>query len=288
MPAPTPDDIQAAQAGAQDRGLLWRITRGGHSSYLFGSLHVGTLAWAMPGPRLGRAIRETDTVALELDPSDPEVLRALTQGAPSAAAATAGLPEALARRLDQQRQAACLPEGAFGAMHPLMQAISLVVLQARHDGLEPGYGTEPVLAGAARTLNRPVVSLETVQGQLQALLPTQPAELHQALDELLAQLEQGRARPVLRRLAQAWANGNDKELDTYAQWCDCVKTDADRAFMRRLLDDRNPGLADGIDRLHRQGKKVLAAAGALHMLGPKGLPALLRAKGYQVQRVSAP
>jgi uncharacterized protein YbaP (TraB family) len=52
------------------------------------------------------------------------------------------------------------------------------------------------------------------------------------------------------------------------------------------MDGRNPGMADGIVRQLQQGKTVFAAVGALHMVGPKGLPELLRQKGYQVERVS--
>jgi hypothetical protein len=55
--------------------------------------------------------------------------------------------------------------------------------------------------------------------------------------------------------------------------------------MKRLLDDRNSGLADGIERMHASGQRVFAAVGALHMVGPQGLPALLAARGFQVVAV---
>ena len=53
-----------------------------------------------------------------------------------------------------------------------------------------------------------------------------------------------------------------------------------------MLDDRNPGLADGIDRLHREGRRVFAAVGALHMAGPRGLLRLLAARGFTVERLA--
>jgi len=55
--------------------------------------------------------------------------------------------------------------------------------------------------------------------------------------------------------------------------------------MRRMLDERNPGLANGIDAIHASGKTVFAAVGSLHMIGKLGLPALLSERGYKVERV---
>jgi uncharacterized protein len=45
-------------------------------------------------------------------------------------------------------------------------------------------------------------------------------------------------------------------------------------------------LADSIAALHRGGERVFAAVGALHMFGPQGLPALLAARGFEVERVA--
>jgi hypothetical protein len=56
--------------------------------------------------------------------------------------------------------------------------------------------------------------------------------------------------------------------------------------MQTLNDDRNPALADGIEALHRDGRGVFAAVGALHMTGAKALPTLLQQRGFTVRRVA--
>ena len=66
-----------------------------------------------------------------------------------------------------------------------------------------------------------------------------------------------------------------------------MKTRSDRAAMTRLLDDRNPALADAIDALHASGKRLFAAVGSLHMVGPGGLPARLAQRGYRVEHITA-
>ena len=58
--------------------------------------------------------------------------------------------------------------------------------------------------------------------------------------------------------------------------------------MKRLLDDRNPTLADRIAALHAEGHAVFAAVGSLHMIGPAGLPTLLAQRGFSVEQVRFP
>jgi hypothetical protein len=282
---PTPAQMQAAQAAARDRGFLWRITKDGRSSYLFGTLHLGKLDWVFPGPAVRQAMADTDTLALELDLTDPATARELV-AASAGAGKPAVLPAGLQQRLARQTAAACLPAGALDAQHPVMRAITLVVLDARREGLDPGFGQEFMLAGAARARGVPIVALETVALQMGTLIPDTEAQTVESLHQALDQLESGSARRSSARMAAAWAEGRLEELEQYEQWCDCVPNEDARAFLRRLNDERNPGLAERIDALHGAGKRVFAAVGALHMTGAQSLPGLLARRGYAVARVA--
>ncbi|MEZ5701932.1 MAG: TraB/GumN family protein [Burkholderiaceae bacterium] len=62
-----------AREEAADRGFLWRIQRGGHTSFLYGTLHLGRAEWFSPGPAVRAALDHADVVALEVDMSAPEV-----------------------------------------------------------------------------------------------------------------------------------------------------------------------------------------------------------------------
>lgn len=281
---PSAEQIRVAQRDAPDRGFLWRISKQGHSSYLFGTLHVGKPLWVLPGPRLRDAIAGTDTLALEIDLTDPELARGPLPGS----TAELALPAATRARLARQIAAACLPAGALHHLHPLMQAVTLTVLAARWDGLDAAFAQEIALALRARALARPIVALESAQSQLALLLPSDSDEARHRLDQTLEQLEDDRARPLLRRLADAWAEHRLAELEAYATWCECADTVEDRAFLRRLNDDRNAPMAERIDALHRAGKRVLVAVGALHMTGKQGLPRLMAARGYTVQALVPP
>lgn len=281
---PTAQQVEAARAAARDRGFLWRISRDGASSYLYGTIHLGRLDWVFPGPTVRAALAATDTLAVELDPTDPAVaqaMRATVAAQPDALL----LPQTVQRRLARQTEAACVPAGLLEQQHPLMQAITLSILAGRFEGLEPGFAQEIVLGEAARAAGLRIVSLETVDRQISALIPREPEVARQMLEQVLQQLESGAARRSLARLANAWAEGNLSELEQYERWCECVLTDNDREFLRRINDDRNPGLARRIDALHSAGRRVFAAVGALHMTGLRALPLLLTQRGYTVERV---
>ncbi len=281
---PSPGQLQAAQQNARDRGFLWRIDRDGRSSYLYGTMHLGKLDWAIPGPQVRGALGAVDTLALELDLLDPALLQqfaASLAGKPDAVV----LPAALQARLARQTAAACLPPAALDGQHPVMRAITLAMLAARWDGLDPSYAQELVLGGFARAAKLAVVALETVDQQMTALIPAEPAKALLMIGQALDQLEAGTTRRATARLAKAWAESRIDDLAQYEIWCDCVASDDDRAFLKRLNDDRNPALARRIEAVHASGKRVFAAVGALHMTGAMALPKLMAERGFKVERI---
>jgi len=139
----------------------------------------------------------------------------------------------------------------------------------------------------AKGIGRPVVSLETPEVQMAALLPRDPQELEASLADGLDELERGQAVTQLRRLSADWAQGNLADLADYASWCDCARNERERAEFRRLNDDRNGPIAARIAALHGEGKRLLAVVGTLHMTGAHSLPQELEALGFVVTRVPA-
>ena len=293
--APSPDALAAAARTASDRGPLWRIERDGRSSWLYGTIHVGRLAWAFPGPNVSAALRRAQVLALELDLTSPEVQQQIAKAGAQLQAAQGPLvlPAPTARRLARQIALACLDAARIANpvanplanQSPVMQAVTLMLLSARRDDLDPAYAQEFVLAGFMHASGKPVVSLETAAAQMAALAGGSLHEQLALVEQSLDQLDSGQGRAVLHRLALAWERADLAALASYEDWCECARDEAERAFSKRLNDDRNPGLADAIARLHDAGQSVFAAVGALHMTGPQALPALLQARGFKVEAV---
>ena len=271
---------------AADHGFIWRISKDGRTSFLYGTIHAAKFEWMFPGPTVYEALRSSDTLALELDVLDPDIRARLVAG--TRPTGDEKLPPALTERIARLMASQCVDAGAWSAMAPELQIASLSVMVARRDGFDPAYAIDLVLDLVARDLGKPVVSLESPEGQMQALRAPDRDGLVELVTSGLDDLESGRERPLLLRIANAWTSSDYAELASYESWCECLRTPADRAAMKRLLDDRNPGLADAIDALHASGKRVFAAVGSLHMTGANGLPALMRQRGYKVEQGDFP
>lgn len=280
---PTAADIAVLQKSAKDRGFLWRITKEGRASYLYGTIHVSKLDWVFPGPRLVQAVLQTDVVALELNVTDPDTLRLLGQGMQDTSAQP--LPAALEARVARQALASCVPAAQIKTLRPEFQIYTLSALALKKQGVDPTYGADTVIAGMATSTNRTIEALETATDQVNAMQAGSRAEALAMLEEGLAQLENGTAQALLTKLAQAWADSDYNTMNSYASWCNCMNTDKERADMKRMLDDRNLPMAQRIDALHTQGLNIFTAVGTLHMIGPTGLPVLMQQRGFVVERV---
>jgi len=281
---PNPAKIAELQARASDHGMLWRITREGRSSYLYGTVHLGRLEWLLPGPAMLKAWAQTEVLALEIDTSDPGKIQA--EMAPSASGPK--LTPDQSRRLLAAAKEACLPDAvmqSLAAQPPLMQISMVAALSGRRDGLEMGYGQEWMLTGMAQNTQRPIVGLETVQEQMQAINSASGAEEQALINESLDEIGDEQSRRAMIKLTDAWAAGQLEVLADYESWCHCARTPAAREWLRRLNDGRNPALAERIAALHAKGKPVFVGVGALHMTGPKALPKLLADQGFKVERV---
>jgi len=279
------DVQQAAKSPPHDRGLLWRVEKDGRTSWLYGTIHVGKLEWIVPGPTIVHALAASDAVVLELDLSKPEELQSMMPPVDRASAERV-LAGGLGARLKVQMRKVCVPEALTTQMRPAMQAVAAMALSARSAGLHPELGIDLLINGMAPRLGKPLVALETVQQQLAFILPESEDDERAMVADALDQLESRKSDAMLERMARAWESGDAATIASYVQWCDCVNTPSEKAMLKRLLDDRNPPMADKLAALHAQGKTFFAAVGALHMSGEQSLVTLLRARGFTVTPVA--
>ncbi|WP_440534464.1 TraB/GumN family protein [Variovorax sp. YR566] len=278
----------SAPPQTEDHGFLWRIERDGRTSWLYGTAHIAKPEWMRPGPKVRAALQQSDVIALEIDlETDPSLRKALVPFSTDNAGADL-FSKAQRERIARLVVKSCLPanvKAQTNSMSLFRQILLLGLTQRQTDGLYAEFGVDVYLAGYARQNKMPLVGLETAADQLNAGGRDSSKTLSETIDEMLDKIESDRWRTLVVATTTAWSRGDLDKLEHYADWCDCLHTPEDHARHERMTVGRNAGMVKNIERLHSEGKHVLAAVGALHMVGNKGVPALLTERGFQVARI---
>ena len=246
-------------------------------SWLLGTVHAEDARVLDFPPVLEQALRQADTVALELVPGQQEMDRL---------AAAMRLPEGqeLADYLDDElheRVVAAMcdrgmqPEAA-ARLRPWAAALTLA-----QPPVKTGRFMDFVLAQRAVEQGAVAVALETMTEQL-AFFTGMGQEAHIALLESAVDVhEQG--GKVFEALVQAWLAG---DLDKLVQLAEAQLSDLpDRIrnhFRQAGIVERNRNMARRAQPLIERGG-TLIAVGALHLPGPEGMIVLLREQGNRVE-----
>jgi hypothetical protein len=146
--------------------------------------------------------------------------------------------------------------------------------------LSPTSGADYVLAQEAVAEGKPLKGFETVEQQLRFLADLTPEEEMGYLRQTLADAGEGKAR--LDAMESAWLAGDDAALTRLA-----IGSLQDLAplFYRRFDVDRNQRWVPQIETLLNTPGVRFVAVGDGHLLGPDGVPELLRKDGWRVERV---
>jgi uncharacterized protein YbaP (TraB family) len=274
---------------AADRGALFKVTGQGHTQYLFGTMHVGLPEFYPLEPRIVDAVKHAPTLALEIDPAEPPAAMAqamMRQGmiVPSGAGYERMAPAQRAK-LDAALKLAGVDAATANVLNPAMLAALISLSQYQKLGYQTELSADAWLARLARQGKTRVLALETVEGQLGQFNKLSKEEQWRFLDESLDNLASGEELEEARGLVDAWATADRAALDALAEHAE-QDTSVSGKFMREtLLDGRNGAMADKLAELLKREDRTVAAIGLLHLLGKRGVPALLQAKGYQVERL---
>src|SRR5262245_44539185 len=198
--------LQRAVQNARNRGALWRFEKDGRYGYLYTTVHVGKIEWAPPGPAVARALRDAEMIAVEAGLSDPAFNAAMI--APQTAEEAPTLSPPLVARMRARAVKLCAPWERLERMPAMMIATTLTLLDAGWDGLHADYATEFVLAGFAKSTNKPLVALETAAVQRAALMGGTPAEQLATIEAVVQGLDDGTSRKEVLATANAWASGD--------------------------------------------------------------------------------
>ena len=275
----------AGAAGSSERGALFKVSGQGHTVYLFGTMHVGQADFYPFEPRLAALLAAAPTLALEIDPGLPPEAAARAMQKYAMAAPGSSVPAALSARLARVLGQAGIAPAMVAAYKPWLIAVVLGLNEYKRLGYDSALAVDTRLAAQARAQQVRVIELESIDAQL-ALFDSMPLAAQWAfLEQTVSEIESGKQGTQARQIATAWASADRPALAAIAAQFDSDASPTGRFMREVLLDGRNGALTDAIVALMGRENHSVAAIGVLHLLGPRGVPALMRARGLTVEQV---
>lgn len=272
--------LAAGQAAAVP---AWRVSAPDATGevLLLGSVHLLRQDHLPLPPVIEAAYAAADRLVLELDPAE------LAPAASAAALERVGIDDAghrsrelfgaaAWREIEALARSAGVDAAALAGLEPWFAAVSLYTGALVASGYDPALGVDQQLGLRALRDGRPARGLETLDQQLGIFKTLSPAVQRDLLRKTLEEL--GAVAAETDNLIAAWRN---TDLEALAR---TLEDDFQGypALRARLVDDRNAAWTPQVAALLEQRGTSLVVVGALHLVGPGGLPAQLRERGFLV------
>jgi uncharacterized protein YbaP (TraB family) len=272
---PTPAPIHPALFVARDADS---------TLYLFGTVHLRPRGAPWGGPEAVAALAQADEVWTELDMS-PEAdiatqAQAIRHGFDSEGRTLASyLTPAETRRLDERARKFGVPLAQIATARPWFASAMLFVALLAQAGYDADAGVDRRVDAAADAAGKQRRWLETGAAQYAMLNGLSEEAQTQMLRDVLRE----DALAELQRLEAAWEEGDlpaltsaiiDKTRTEQPEVYEATYRTRTRAWTAVLAREMDGA---GVD---------FVAVGAGHMVGPDSVVAMLRARGFTVERVS--
>lgn len=283
-----PAHASTAAGAGQHRGTLYRVRYHGNTTYLFGTIHVGMPSFFPLEPQVMHAFTHARRLVVELDPrKGADFQEALKRHGmyPEGDNLEKHLSPATLARVKQSLQHADFPYDKAIRMKPWLIANLLVALNLEGHGYRRGDGTEFHLLDLADKQKMPIEELESPDYQMSLFDDMPEREQEQYLLENMAEIDDGQALKQDIALIDAWAHANGDAIQSVLHDASSGKPTVADFTQRVLLDKRNPQMAAKIASLMQEDGSSFVAVGLLHLVGKGGVPALLKQKGYDVEKL---
>jgi uncharacterized protein YbaP (TraB family) len=271
-------------AGASNggRGFIWRVERDGRVGWLVGSIHVLTPDYYPLPDAMETAFLKSTTLMEEADitqMASPEVVQLLTtkaiytDGETLKSQLSAETYQLMAARL----AAFGLSIEAFERMRPWMMTLTLVAAEMKRAGFDAELGVDRHFFDKAARLDKKFRTLETLAEQLDLFASFSPKLQEAMLRDTLRSLDSEISQ--MKKVADIWRAGDVAGLEAIV----LGPMMKEPALYDAMIVQRNRNWIPKIEECFGEGQ-CFVVVGAAHLLGPDGLVAALKQKGYSVQQ----
>lgn len=269
---------------AATRNFLWKASRGQSVVYLVGSVHLLSKDYYPLSPALDAAFKESDLLVEELDLGEmagvDSQLAILTRGLlPNGQTLDKVISSDTLALVSGRVKALGIPFEPLRRFKPWALALTLLGLEWQQAGFDADLGLDKHFYDRAKSEGKQVQGFETVAFQISQFDDMTMAEQDRLLASTIKELDTEKAS--VTKLADAWKAG---DVPTVERIVLQDLRDEPRMY-QRLLVDRNRTWIPKIDALFSRRGRAFVVVGAAHLVGPDGLLAMLRAKGYTVEQL---
>jgi uncharacterized protein YbaP (TraB family) len=269
---------------AQSRNFGWKVTSPHGAIYVVGSVHLLTKDFYPLNPALEKAYTDSDLLVEEVDIADMTgpgtQLSMLTRGMqPSSMPLDKVLSPATMALLSKKAQDVGLPLEALKQFKPWMIALTIEAMEWQKAGFDQELGLDKHFFDQAQADGKAVQGLETVEYQL-SRFDEMPMDLQdRLLAETLKDIDTEQAS--MSRLIDAWRAGDAPAVERIV----LKDLQQEPQLYQRLLVERNKNWLPKLDALFARQGRAMVVVGAAHLVGPDGLLATFKAKGYKVEQL---
>lgn len=268
---------------AQAEPMLWAVTGKNSTVYLFGSVHVLPEGGFAVEGALAEAYKDSEKVCFEIDTRklDPAEMTAITL-ARAVDPEGRDLFELLGDSADRVRASAAragVDIEPYAPFEPWFAGLTVSVIALQQHGYDVEHGVEQVIEAVVTRDDKPSCGLEEVDEQL-AMLDGLSPELQ--LELILQSIEEAtEIEAVFAPMLAAWRAGDEPAFDRYLN----EEFESYPELAELLIYRRNERWVSQVEAMLDGSDDVLLVVGALHLVGERGLPELLKARGHTVRRL---
>lgn len=269
----------ALSSAASARPAMWVVRDADSEIYLFGTVHVLGEGAAWRTPLFDNVYERADTVWVETAVNKAQAKSLMRYyGVDPQRRLSEKLSPRLMKRLAPLLARRRVPVASADSLRPWAAAMILSVQSTGAGGASLENGPDMVITRAATEAAKPLRTFETMEDQFR-MLAGLPEEAEVAY---LASVIDDQIRPPPGSLEQSWAQG---DLDGLSRRMVEDMRRGNPRLYEALLKNRNEAWARTLTAEMRGNGVQLVNVGALHMVGQHGLPALMSARGFEVERV---
>ena len=264
--------------------FMWHIKTETSNLYLAGSIHALNSDFYPFSPAYLAAFNSVDNLVVEINVNalDAKASKAFIDSLtwlPNKMSLETRLKSADINKLTPFAKAKGMNIQTLLKLRPWIILEMLTSYQLAQTDFQAQLGVDQFFIKKAQQNNKPILELETLSEQINAINGAEMSAQVAAISLALSQLEDGQEQ--LLELANFWQSADDKGLYQYSQE-DLIAQPEIAPLMATLLDDRNHTMATKIAHYLETGGSYFVMVGALHLAGPNSVQNLLKQKGYEL------